>query len=156
MQKDYKFLTPVVSILCQTKYEPLLNYDPFEDGETNNDSALIMELVKEIREYFKGKTYHKEGNGELLKTIDRVSDTLVTKVLLGTLGCTVAYDTYVKKGLKHHGLTQKVGIKSFEELKTFANDNKAAIGKILSRLDGVSYPPMKIIDMYFFEEGFAL
>ena len=153
MQKDYKFLTPIVDIICKAKYEPLINYDPFSDTGTNN-AKLIMELVNEMRDYFIGKKYFIEGNNEL-KTINRVSDTLVTKILLGTLGCTVAYDTYVRKGLTNHNLTQKVGVKSITELKSFAKANETEIREILLKLNNL-YTPMKIIDMYFFEEGFTL
>ena len=153
MQKDYKFLTPIVDILCKAKYESLINYDPFCDTGTSN-ARLIMELVNEMRDYFIGKTYFEEGSNEL-KTIDNVSDTLVTKILLGTLGCTVAYDTYVRKGLANHNLTQKVGVTSIMELKGFAQANENEIREILSKLNNL-YTPMKIIDMYFFEEGFTL
>ncbi len=153
MQKDYKFLTPAVDILCKTKYDPLINYDPFTDNGTSN-ARLIMELINEMRTYFIGKTYYEEGSSEL-KTIDNVSDTLVTKILLGTLGCTVAYDTYVRKGLANHNLSQKTGLKSIMELKSFAQANKEEINIILSKLNNL-YTPMKIIDMYFFEEGFTL
>ncbi len=153
MQKDYKFLTPIVEILCKAKYESLIDYDPFNDVGTSN-ARLIMELVDEIRNYFYGKTYYEEGNSEP-KTIDNVTDTLVTKIILGTLGCIVAYDTYVVKGLGNHNLTKRVGIKSFMELKSFAQANETEIKEILSKLSNL-YTPMKIIDMYFFEEGFTL
>lgn len=153
MQKDYKFLTPIVDIICKAKYESLINYNPFNDTGTSN-ARLIMELVNEMRDYFIGKTYFKEGSNEL-KTINSVSDTLVTKILLGTLGCTVAYDTYVRKGLANHNLAQKVEVKSIMELKSFAQSNETEIKEILSKLNNL-YTPMKIIDMYFFEEGFTL
>jgi len=153
MQKDYKFLTPIVDILCKAKYESLIDYDPFNDVGTSN-ARLIMELVDEIRNYFYGKTYYEEGNSEP-KTIDNVTDTLVTKIILGTIGCTVAYDTYVVKGLGNHNLTKKVGIKSLMELKSFAKANESEIKEILSNLNNL-YTPMKVIDMYFFEEGFTL
>lgn len=153
MQKDYKFLTPIVDIICKTKYEQLLNYDPFKDTGVEN-ASLITELIDEMCDYFIGKTYFEEGSDELT-TISSVTDTLVTKILLGTLGCTVAYDTYVKKGLSYHKLTQSAGFRSVMELKSFAQANEAEIREILSKLNDL-YTPMKIIDMYFFEVGFGL
>lgn len=153
MQKDYKFLTPVVVILCKPKYECLINYDPFND-EGSKNARLIMELVDEIREYFIGKTYFGEGDTGLMR-IDSVSDTLVTKILLGTLGCTVAYDTYVKKGLANHGLIQRINVSSILELRSFAKANETEIKELLTKLNGL-YTPMKIIDMFFFEEGFTI
>ena len=153
MQKDYKFLTPVVVILCKSKYECLINYDPFND-EGSKNARLIMELVDEIREYFIGKTYFGEGDTGLMR-IDSVSDTLVTKILLGTLGCTVAYDTYVRKGLANHGLIQRINVSSILELRSFAKANESEIKELLTKLNDL-YTPMKIIDMFFFEEGFTI
>ena len=153
IQKDYKFLTPVMDILCNTKYESLINYDPFID-EGREKPELIMELAKEIKRYFLGKTYYPEGSDNR-KTIKSVSVTLVTKILLGTFGCTVAYDTYVKKGLSHHKLTQTINLSSLYELRKFAKTNKEDIMLLLSKLNEY-YTPMKIIDMYLFELGFSL
>lgn len=153
MQKDYKFSQPVVDILCKGKYDCLLNYNPFTDeGQTN--ARLIVELAREITNYYLGQTYFEEGSRRLIR-IDSVSDTLVTKILLGTFGCSVAYDTYVRKGLSHHRLTQRLSVTSILELRSFAKANEEEIKEILSKLNNL-YTPMKIIDMYFFEEGFTL
>ncbi len=153
MQKDYKFLAPIVDIICKERYEPIVNYNPFND-EGNQKPELIVDLVNEIRNYLLGKTYFEEGSNKL-KKITNVSETLITKILLGTLGCTVAYDTYVKKGLSKHKLVQKIGMKSILQLRSLAKTNEEEIMKYLSRLNEL-YTPMKIIDMYFFEEGFTL
>lgn len=153
MQKDYKFSQPVVDILCKDKYDCLLNYNPFTDeGQAN--ARLIVELAREITNYYLGQTYFEEGSRRLIR-IDSVSDTLVTKILLGTFGCSVAYDTYVRKGLSHHRLTQRLSVTSILELRSFAKANEEEIKEILSKLNDL-YTPMKIIDMYFFEEGFTL
>ena len=153
MQKDYKFSQPVVDILCKDKYDCLLDYNPFTDeGQAN--ARLIVELAREITSYYIGQTYFEEGSRRLIK-IDSVSDTLVTKILLGTFGCSVAYDTYVKKGLSHHQLTQRLSVTSVLELRSFAKANEDEIKEILSKLNNL-YTPIKIIDMYFFEEGFTL
>ena len=112
-----------------------------------------MDLAKRIRTYFLGKSYYEEGNQK--KTINNVSDTLITKILLGTLGCSVAQDTYVRKGLSYYNLTQKFGKSSFLELRNFAKSNKEEIQKVLSTLKPL-YTPMKIIDMFFFELDFTL
>lgn len=152
-QKDYKFLTPVIAILSDPKYESLIDYNPFNDRDKEK-APLMMKLIKRIRNFFIGETYYEEGTRKL-KSIDNVSDTLVTKILLGTLGCTIAYDTYAKKGLSSHGMIQKVGIDSIMELRAFAKANEAEIKELLSKLNEL-YTPMKIIDMYFFEEGFTV
>lgn len=150
MQKDYKFLIPIIDILCSPKYKDLVSYNPFLD-EGDSSPKLIMELVKELRSYFLDKTYFKEGEDKLT-SIKRVSDTLISKIILGTLGCLVAYDTYVKKGLSKHNLTFSLGSKSIKEIREFAKSKKEAIEDILASLNNL-YTPMKILDMYFFIEG---
>ena len=69
MQKDYKFLTPIVDILCDEKYQSLINYNPFID-EDNTKARLIIQLAKEMRSYFIGKTYFPEGSIQKRTTIN--------------------------------------------------------------------------------------
>ena len=151
MQKDYLFSRPIVDVLCNDRYDSLLNFNPF--GEVSNqDIKLIQEVAFLIRNHYVGKKYFAEGN-EGLKTIDNVTDTLVSKIMLGTLGCTVAYDRYVKQGLASLNMTQKMGVQSIRELCSFAKSNEEEIKMEISKLNDL-YTPMKIIDMYFFEKGF--
>ena len=151
MQKDYLFSRPIVDVLCSDKYDSLINFNPF--GEvTNQDIRLIQEVAFLIRNNYVGKEYFSEGSDEL-KTIDNVTDTLVSKIMLGTLGCTVAYDRYVKQGLASLNMTQKMGSQSIKELCAFAKANEEEIKEEISKLNDL-YTPMKIIDMYFFEKGF--
>lgn len=153
MQKDYKFITPIVEILSRDKYDPILNYDPFNDPE-NKQLDLILAAYHEIKYFFIGQTYYVEGTRTKKRIVD-VSDTLITKILLGTLGCVVAFDTYVRKGLSNYRLTQKVNKQSLIELNNFIRENKEEVKEILSKLNDL-YTPMKVADMFFFEEGFSL
>ena len=152
MQKDYKFLIPVVDILCKKKYETIIDYNPFCD-EGNDKPKLIFEAGEEIKKYFLGQTFYEEKTHALMK-IKNVSDTLLTKILLGTLSCIPAYDRYVKEGLSKHNIVQKFNAQSIREIRSFAKANKDDIMSYLSKLNEL-YTPMKIIDMYFFEEGFT-
>ena len=151
MQKDYTFSRPVVDVLCSNKYKSLINYNPLTDNGLSK-ATLIEELIWDIKRCYIGKEYFEEGSNQI-KKIDNVTDTLVSKIILGTLGCTVAYDRYVKLGLSSHKLSQKLSYDSIIELRDFAKANDIAIRKALSRLGDI-YTPMKILDMYFFEKGF--
>lgn len=151
MQKDYKFSRPVVDVLCSKKYEVLMNYNPFHDNGSEKLN-LMDELVRDIKKCYIGKTYYDEGDLKP-KVIDNVTDTLVSKIILGTLGCTVAYDRYVRSGLTYHKLSKNCSYNSFEQLRAFAKDNESLITKALSKLTDI-YTPMKVLDMYFFEFGF--
>lgn len=157
MQKDYKFSLGVINILCEEKYDSVLDYNPF-----NDEDYLMVDLIKEIgdriKNYYLHKTYYDERSKKL-KEIKNVSDTLITKILLGTFGCCVAYDTYVRKSLRFHGIIQSFGKKSLIQIRDFAKENKSLIEADMVKLNKTTknlYTPFKILDMYFFEKGLSL
>lgn len=83
------------------------------------------------------------------------TDTLVTKVLLCTIGATPAYDRYVRLGLK--GVSSRTfGKKSLVDIYKYAVCNEEAI-KICQQgfydQTGYSYPLMRVLDMHFFALG---
>ena len=80
------------------------------------------------------------------------TDTLITKVLLGIFGCIPAYDNFFKVGLRLYNREHNKNIPltfnkdSFNELKTIAKTIK-------SHKDFKNYPPMRLIDAYFWWIG---
>jgi hypothetical protein len=86
------------------------------------------------------------------------TDTLLSKIMLGTLGCVPAYDRYFIDGLKEMKL-QHTGFNEFSlnELFNFIGNNKNEIRQaqniILSKTQR-HYPLMKILDMYFWQIGY--
>ncbi|MFW5982925.1 MAG: hypothetical protein ACOCQ4_00340, partial [bacterium] len=80
---------------------------------------------------------------------DNVSEILITKILLGTIGCIPAYDNYFKKGLKKKGYVQSFKPEpAFDRMLDFYKNNWDEINSL------TKYgTPMKIIDMYFFLVG---
>lgn len=150
MQKDYLFSRPVVDILCDSRYDSLVLFDPFE-ANIDSQLDLIMLLKKEIIEYYTGKLYISDDDGGE-HIIDHVTDTLVSKIMLGTFGCVPAYDQYFVKALRQKGINGVFNKKSMLQIVEFANENKSEILDICNNL-GPLYTPMKIIDMYFWEMG---
>jgi len=104
--------------------------------------------------------YHqiRFDRGALREKTVTPTDTLISKILLGTLACSPAYDRYFLEGIRQLGLKHfKFGRESLEELFEYLEQNAASISKsqksILKTL-GVHYPRMKILDMYFWQIGF--
>lgn len=99
-----------------------------------------------------------DGNG------DDASDTLTTKILMGTFGCIPAFDRYLKDGIsiyiKNNNNIEtndyKLG-KKIEDKKsnTFLALSYLAINK-KSELKLSNYPPMKCLDIYFWQIGYEL
>ena len=86
---------------------------------------------------------------------EHISYTLITKILLGTVGCIPAYDRLFKKGLYNQPFIKK-GFnpkRSFAQLLDFYIDdkNKREIDDLRINLN--NYTIMKIIDMYFWQIG---
>ena len=153
LQKDYKFLVPIVKLLCDKEYAELYNFNPFDaDAEKHIDT--IIALIKRLRKICTDDFYISDKTGEEVR-INEPTDTLVTKILLGTLGCVPAYDDYLKAALKDKGFCQTCNPRSIEELIGFAREHKTEICSV-NGLTQDLYPPFKIIDIYLWEYGLRL
>ena len=143
MQKDYKIHTEIVRLIYKPEWAELWDISP-EKLSQEWYAARIMKLSEEITE-----AYVASGAG--IQT-----ETLLTKILLGTLGCVPAYDRYFKEALSLTGAApQRFGVKSIMALGKLYMDRKSefeALKKYCS--SRVEYPVAKVIDMCFFEYGF--
>ncbi len=83
------------------------------------------------------------------------TQTLITKILMGMFGCTPAYDRFFILGLKKwNDCGNKYIPPSFNEISF--NELKFLSKTLVSRnllLKNVQYPPMKLIDTYFWNLG---
>ena len=130
------------------------------DNDPSTDSLIL--LGEQIKKSYKNKTYLKlsENDGyvhmETIK-INNVSDTLVTKILLGTTGMVPAYDRFVKLAMKEYGISSSFNARSLNLLRDFAKENESAISKIQKENKCVeNYPVMKIVDMFLWQKGYEL
>lgn len=86
------------------------------------------------------------------------TDTLLSKIMLGTLGCIPAYDRYFIDGLKEMKMSHKdFTALSLAELFVFIDKNIIEIEnaqKLIKEQTNNHYPKMKILDMYFWQIGF--
>jgi hypothetical protein len=87
----------------------------------------------------------------------RPTDTLVTKVLLGTFGCLPACDRFFIAGFKKADLSYSCVNEPFvERVLRFCNDNIVELRREQARIEAtgsVRYPLMKLVDMYFWQMG---
>lgn len=85
-----------------------------------------------------------------------VTDKLVTKIMLGTMCCTPAYDTYFVLGLKKTGFEYtNFDKQSIIDILSFCRDHETELiknQKIICK-ETIKYPMMKLIDMYFWQKG---
>lgn len=143
MQKDYKIHADVVRLIYQPEWDDLWDLSP-EKLSQEYYADRIMKLSESITE-----AYVASGAGI-------PTDTLLTKILLGTVGCVPAYDRYFKKALADTGAAPQVFSAKF--IRTLGNlylDHEDEFEKLRKHCGSrIEYPAAKILDMCFFEYGF--
>ena len=150
LQKDYKVHIPVVEIVLSEKYTPLLGVTA-EDIMDDNKLDLLMDVSKKIREAYANEQASFENRK------NNATDTLVTKILLGTLGCVPAYDRYYIQAAKQYNISAGVyNKKSVKDVATYYLKYKEEFEKVREELSsqGIEYPVMKIMDMCLWQVGF--
>ena len=154
LQKDYKIHIPIIKEILKTKYNPLFGIECFLFKKQTNQK-LLTELSNELRKYYDSiRNSVKET-----KPKNNLSNTLITKILMGTLGCVPAYDRYFIVGVKHYKTTTgNYNINSILKLVDFYENNKDNFEKTRNGLKvyGLPYPQMKMLDMGFWQVGFEL
>lgn len=151
LQKDYRIHLPVVKLLVSEEFREL--YDcPIEKYTESEILDKIISLSSKIIELYKGLTIDV-GDGEGRNA----SDTLVTKILLGTVGCTPAYDRFFKSGLSVSNIAQqRYGKKSMQQLVMYYIDHYDQFEACRQKIseNRITYTPMKILDMCFWQIGY--
>lgn len=95
--------------------------------------------------------------GSALK--NNLSDTSITKILMGTLGCVPAYDRYFVSGIRSQKIASGTyNIKSILQLVDFYEKNIEQLDSVQKNFNvaDMLYPQMKIFDMGFWQIGFDL
>jgi len=153
LHKDYKIHKFAVDIIKSPKYKEIWEVDSRLYRPDDKFIDLIFNLKEDVRNAYIENI--KIVNAKE-KTIN-VTDTLASKILLGTNACAPAYDRYFIDGLAQCGMI-KTGFtrKSYIQLIEFYLVNKKEIDEIQERISmkGLKYPVMKILDMYFWQLGY--
>jgi len=119
------------------------------------DIENMFSLKNELSEYYSNIEFSK--GTDVSKSISP-TDTLISKIILGTLGCVPAYDRYFIEGIKLNNFENySFNKESLHELFHFIEINEVEIYHIQDTIKSnlkKHYPVMKIIDMYFWQLGY--
>ena len=143
LQKDYRVHIPVVKELLSEKYDALVGIECTDFRKESN-----QQLLKDINSFL-GQYYDKirrEVKEQELK--NQLSFTLITKILMGTLGCVPAYDRYFIAGIKNQKVaTGNYNLKSIMQLVDFYEKNSARLEPVRGKMEveGMPYPQMKMM-----------
>lgn len=146
LEFDYRVHEEVVKLVLSHKK----NLHGLKQKDFLKCSDEIMDLHHKICLYYDDTlgNYTKAGKSKPVKT----SEVLTTKIMLGTLACIPAYDRFLKIGLRESHLLQSFSKKGIDiALNEFAASNQKKLNSLCQKL---KYPPMKILDMYFWQLGY--
>ena len=159
LQKDYLVHERAVEIILERQYDVLHGIELFaaKDDLVGGES-LIMGVYRRLVQYYRGVKKSIPEFADL--KYDAISNTLITKILLGTLGCVPAYDRYFCDGLGKLNLQKAFSEKSLIQLIDYVSASKVEFEsfrrcKNMQMVGGGVYPPMKLIDMAFWKLGFG-
>ena len=151
LQKDYKIHIPVVKELLKEEYDPLAGIDCVELKREKN-----QRLLEKINAFLDEYDSNIRGEVKNIKVRNQLSSTLITKILMGTLGCVPAYDRYFISGIKKQKVASgNYNMKSIGQLVDFYESNIVELENIRKdmKVNGMAYPQMKILDMAFWQIG---
>ena len=152
LQKDYKVLSPVVEEILKPEYDCLfgvacvgLREDEVQD-RLEELSDYIAAHFRPIRDEVAGR-----------EVVSSVSPVLITKILMGTLGCVPAYDRFFQDGVATYKVTtQEYSSNSVLKLVDFYEEHNDRLEEARRgmRVGDLTYPQMKLLDMGFWQVGF--
>lgn len=150
LQKDYRVHIPVVEIIQEQKYN-LLHGISAEELREERSLSLLNNIAERIRDCYAKEKPSFEG------IHNNATDTLVTKILLGTLGCVPAFDRYYVNSIKKNHVSKGIfNKKSVYDVAKFYCDNLDVFEDLRHELSkcGIEYPPMKLMDMCFWQDAY--
>ena len=166
LQNDYKIYYGVVDVIFNKKYDSLWNDDSlFAEDRCKMITDLYMDIfnkLKDYKEYFLNKSKFQKNKKNA--TPNRFL-TIITKIILGTIGCFPALDRNFKyafgisdtnvDGYNEAEDAVKIIISRVYNLASNLVKNKNLLEdiKLKEEFDKQSYPFMKRLDMYYFIKG---
>ncbi len=149
LQTDYTVHKEAIKILKDA-------YVLTDNKISNWNIDILFGVVDQLKEYY------KDIKNKFKDNINDITDTLLTKILMGTLGITPAYDRFFIKGVQLYNEVSKEDIstifkrENFKSLINFAQKHEKELNNLDIRLivdKSIPYPLMKKIDMFFWNIG---
>ena len=153
MKKDYKIHENAIREILKPEYSVLRGA---RITEIEANKSLLKGLANELKKYYRG----------IRDTVDEgikpdVSSILITKILLGTLGCIPAFDSYFTKGFNEITGSNlgELNDKTIDRMVEYCKDYEGILEKIKGEggYDKAKdyYPIMKVLDMVVWQIGYG-
>jgi hypothetical protein len=145
LQHDYVIHENVIERLTSVEFDELWQTEIGDGPSAQEPVEVVLAAVSAVKD-----AYRPYGDA---------TDTLATKVLLGTLACVPACDRYFIEGFKLSGRQySRLNSRFMGRIIEFCTVHKRELRKQQARIlenGGMHYPLMKLADMYFWETGFT-
>ncbi len=158
--KSSRVFLQVTDVLFDVKYKQLKDIDPYsENFDVGKYCNLTIELQTAVYNILKAtleqddKLYPPKSEKE-----NKVSPLMVCKILMGTYGCVIAYDSYDMKGLRALGVKapQNQDMRTLlENTCNIFTQNKNVFTDIMQDMKqyDVNYTAFKVLDMILWIYG---
>jgi hypothetical protein len=150
LQHTYKVHCGVIDVIAGAQFADL--WDP-EFGASETDRQFMPRLGALIGELRLAYQPFAPTSGSAQPT-----DTLITKIILGTFGCLPACDRYFIDGFKREGFKYSSLNDHFvDRVLGFCHKHRRELEREQTRIEevvGIRYPLMKLVDMYFWQIGY--
>ena len=145
-------LTPIVEKILKPEYDCLFGVACVSLRESEVQERYTN-VYDDIAEHFRPIRNEVAGR----EVASSVSPVLITKILMGTLGCVPAYDRFFQDGVATYKVTtQEYSLESVRKLAKFyeAHNDRLEEARRGMRVGDLIYPQMKVLDMGFWQVGF--
>ena len=150
LQHAYTVHLGVVEAIAAPRFDDLWAKEFGSHDRDMKLAPIVLDAINTVKEAYRPFTPGSNSR--------QPSDTLVTKVLLGTFGCLPACDRFFIDGFKSDGFSYSyLNGKFVERVFGFCQDNLDDLVDEQTRIErtgGIHYPLMKLVDMYFWQIGY--
>ena len=150
LQLDYTVHRDAVAVLREARFGELWAQD-FDFG-SSDAHAIYKRTILDA-----AKAVHAAYAAHAPRNASQVTATLVTKVILGVLGCLPACDQYFVHGFRQCFGYSCVNSHFVDRVFRFCSKNRRALQREQRRIQddfSAHYPLMKVVDMYFWQIGY--
>ena len=157
LQQDYKIHEEAVEKILLEKYD-LLQGIVCEELRKKCVHKLLWHLRDELRQIYGSIRSDVVRQCAKCEPKTNTSDILVSKILMGTLGCVPAYDNYFVKAVRKYDVSSGIfGKRSMNGLIMFYATNRLQFETVRKNMripdTKLIYPQMKFLDMGFWQIG---
>lgn len=163
LQRDYLIHRKAVEEILSSDWDVLQNISCEAYINNHENIEKLFNLKKRLTAFYdpiREEVYNVDWKEIETKSLPNgdISPTLISKILMGTLGCAPAYDRFFRYAIKdNHIASGDFSEKSIIGLSNHYLNNMNSYEKARDKMkfpNNEKYPQMKVLDMAFWQIGY--